>query len=407
MRQPWNILAALWLAAVLPAQVATTGDRADEECSVGVACGAATSDGRPLLWKNRDTQARDNVILAFDDGRFPYLGLCSPGASRTVWGGANGAGFCIMNSVSRDLPTGSDEGPGNGGFMKLALMRCATVDEFEALLEETNASGRRTVANFGVIDAVGGAAIFETSHRTFVRFDATAAEDGIIWRTNFATTAGGDRGSERFARAGTLCRDLPADGVFDHADLLRSFCRDLAPPPSAVAADGLRDVRETIHRQTTVAALVFHGVAPDEDPRFTTMWTVLGQPLFSVAVPCWPAAGVVEDLSGSPRSPICDAAKALQDQFYVAPAPGDVPADAELPGNIRWLRTEGLDQVRARLKAAEDQILAATAHRLETWRTGAKPPLPRFMRAFHEEQATRARAAVEALAAKAAGAVIR
>ena len=78
-----------------------------------------------------------------------------------------------------------------------------------------------------------------------------------------------------------------------------------------------------------------------------------------------------------------------------------------MPGNIRWLRTAGLDQVRARLMAAEDQILAATAHRLETWRTGAKPPLPRFMRAFHEEQATRARAAVEALAAKAAGAVIR
>jgi hypothetical protein len=147
--------------------------------------------------------------------------------------------------------------------------------------------------------------------------------------------------------------------------------------------------------------------APSEDPRFTTMWAVLGQPLFSVAVPCWPAALVSPQLSGSPRSPICDAAKALQDAFYVVPEMSEDTKDAELAGGIRWLRTEGLEQVRTRLRSTEDAILDATANRLDTWRSGAKPPLPRFMRAFHEEQATRARTAVEALAAKAAGAGIR
>ncbi|MGA0059105.1 MAG: hypothetical protein ACO3RU_05910 [Planctomycetota bacterium] len=137
------------------------------------------------------------------------------------------------------------------------------------------------------------------------------------------------------------------------------------------------------------------------------MWAVLGQPLFSVAVPCWPAALVSPQLSGSPRSPNCDAAKALQDAFYVVPEMSEDTKDAELAGGIRWLRTEGLEQVRTRLRSTEDAILDATANRLDTWRSGAKPPLPRFMRAFHEEQATRARTAVEALAAKAAGAGIR
>ena len=62
-----------------------------------------------------------NAVLALDDGRIPYFGLCDAGRPEAVWGGANAAGFCIVNAVSRDLPGGSEQGPGNGGFIKLAL----------------------------------------------------------------------------------------------------------------------------------------------------------------------------------------------------------------------------------------------------------------------------------------------
>ncbi len=76
--------------------------------------------------------------------------------------------------------------------MKRALETCKTVADFEALLEATNATGRSTTANYGVIDALGGAAMFETGPNTFSKFDAndeTIAPKGYIVRSNFATTS--------------------------------------------------------------------------------------------------------------------------------------------------------------------------------------------------------------------------
>jgi len=367
-----------------------------EECSVGVAAGRATADGRPLLWKNRDARQRDNVVRHFADGRWPYVALCNAGATKSVWGGANAAGFCIMNSLSRDLTGEGREGPGNGGFMKLALQRCETVEDFEKLLRATNETRRQTRANFGVIDAVGGAAIFETGHDHFVRFDADAAEEGILVRTNFATTSDGQGGKERFARAGAICFERPAANELDHRFLLQQFCRDLTPPPSALAgAEGMQDVRETIHRQTTVAAMVFCGVARGEHPRTTTMWAMLGQPLFSIAVPVWPAAGgVAEEVQGTPRSALCDAALALEAGFYVEADAAEAPEHDDVPGSLRWLRTADLPRVTDALRPVENRILVATLARMDGWRTQGAQPSPAEMRAFHQAQVDRALAAL-------------
>ena len=46
-----------------------------EECTVGVACGKATPDGRPLLWKTRDTNAKNNEVVYVTDGTYKYLAL--------------------------------------------------------------------------------------------------------------------------------------------------------------------------------------------------------------------------------------------------------------------------------------------------------------------------------------------
>jgi len=379
-----------------------------EECSVGVACGKATVDGRPLLWKNRDAQSRHNVARAFTDGKHPYVAICDAGGTASVWGGANAAGFCIMNSVSRDLPQGSSKGPGNGSFMKLALQRCETVADFEALLRETDQSGRRTRANFGVIDAKGGAAIFETSHKTWRRFDAAADERGLVLRTNFATTANGNGGRERFARARAICAALPTARKLDHTFLLQQFCRDLEPPPSAQKGEaGEQDVRETIHRQTTVAAMVFHGAKAGEDPRFTTMWAILGQPMFSLAVPCFPAAAqVAPELAGNPRSDLCNTALDLAAAFYKLPLPPenggeDGPKlEADVAGATRWLLVRDLPRVRSEVLAAEQRIVAATQKQLDAWR--AKKPLPEPMQLleFHQQQAEAALQSLREIAGK-------
>ena len=137
-------------------------------------------------------------------------------------------------------------------------------------------------------------------------------------------------------------------------------------------------VRETLHRQTTVAAMVFHGIKVGEDPRLTTMWAVLGQPLFSVAVPCFPAAGAVApELAGSPRSPLCDAALALAERFYDEPpaSSGDAEggSEAEVAGATRWLRAAEVAELSPRVQKAEEALLKAAEVQISSWRRG---PLP-------------------------------
>ncbi|MCI0495741.1 hypothetical protein L0Z72_12120, partial [candidate division KSB1 bacterium] len=48
---------------------------AQEECTVAVVSGKATVDGRPLLWKNRDTSYLDNEVSYFADGKYAYIGV--------------------------------------------------------------------------------------------------------------------------------------------------------------------------------------------------------------------------------------------------------------------------------------------------------------------------------------------
>ena len=44
-------------------------------CTVAVISGKYTKDGRPLLWKNRDTNYINNQIMFFNDGKYEYMGL--------------------------------------------------------------------------------------------------------------------------------------------------------------------------------------------------------------------------------------------------------------------------------------------------------------------------------------------
>jgi hypothetical protein len=113
-----------------------------------VISGKVTADGRPILWKNRDmSTAPHNEVTQLTGGRYKAIAVVNAGQRGSIWMGVNEAGFCIENSLSRDLAIKEkSQGPGNGGFMKKALETCATVDDFVKLLEETNESGRTTVA---------------------------------------------------------------------------------------------------------------------------------------------------------------------------------------------------------------------------------------------------------------------
>ena len=188
-----RVAAIIMVAAVSSLVTAGGGLSIARGCTTAVISGRATADGRPLLWKNRDTTTRRNEVVVVAGGRYRAIAVVNAGSRKSVWMGANEAGFCIENSLSKDLRVkGPVAGPGNGSLMKRALQTCRTVEDFCQLLETTNSSGRTTTANFGVIDAQGGAALFECGPRSYHMFDANdpqVAPDGWIIRSNFATTA--------------------------------------------------------------------------------------------------------------------------------------------------------------------------------------------------------------------------
>lgn len=386
-------------------------------CTTAVISGKATADGRPLLWKTRDTRTtRLNEVVVYEGEKFRVLAVVNAGRRDAVWMGVNSAGLCIENSLSRDLgpdgqavpegdpspadpdpATGSKRGLGNGGIMKTALETCATVEDFRRLLERTDAIGRVTNANFGVIDASGGAALFETGHTSFRMFDAndpTVAPRGYIVRSNFATTArgigpmpGGDlvEGSysgERYARACDLLDGRPASAL-EVGYLLRQVCRDLAsadgePIPGTVNGPAgdlpeVVDTSATISRATTVSAAVFHGVRSGEDPLATTMWVALGDPKFSITVPCWVGVQeVTEALAGEHGGEICSIANTLREWT--------------LARDQRSVRTAELPQIWEDVWPVEERMLAIVADWRRRWL--ASPPDAAEVTELHRHLAT-------------------
>ena len=71
-------------------------------CTSAVISGKVTPDGRPLLWKNRDTDFPQNSVRYFSGGRYPFVAVVNSVEDNPtdVWIGTNAAGFSIMNTQS-------------------------------------------------------------------------------------------------------------------------------------------------------------------------------------------------------------------------------------------------------------------------------------------------------------------
>lgn len=350
-------------------------------CTVGVVSGRATVDGRPLLWKNRDTSNPDNKIVYIKASGHAFLAVvnAADNEARSIWQGLNDRGFAIMNSLSRDLAPGPRDYFGNGLFMRQALESCADVPAFEALLERTNGK-RKVAANYGVIDAEGRACIFETGAETFTKFDAgdpKAAPQGYIVRSNYAfTSPPGTQGGGyiRFERASHLFQRAASEGRLDYRFILREASRDLVneklhsePMSQTGIGDPARPLyirtNDTISRASTVSVSVFHGAPGPDRPGLATMWTLLGQPVCGVALPLWVrAAEVPKPLTGLETAPLCDLAKTIAEWLYP-----DQRANMRQYLNVtRLLGFQG-SGIPARLFELEDRVFSATEDMLAGW----------------------------------------
>ena len=310
-----------------------------QACTAVIISGKATPDGRPLIWKNRDTGELNNRVEFFDkkDGRkYSFISVVNSNRSGyESWMGVNDAGFAIINTASSSMRKyEEDQGDREGELMFEALSLCATVDDFERFLQDESRWPRGVETNLGVIDAEGGAAWFETNSRDYKKFDVndiTAAPHGYIVYTNFSFSNNPDDGAgyARYTTASDIMlRRTMSRGAFTPQWIFNALSRSYSN--SILGIDLITDLSLTpngwyydidfISRRSTASAAVIKGVKKGENPLLSVMWTVLGYTPVSVAVPLFVAMGKDQPAevtaAENGNSPICDAALARREQVY-------------------------------------------------------------------------------------------
>lgn len=309
-------------------------------CTSAIVSADANPYGRPLLWKHRDTSAIDNKVEYIEgkNGELDYVALFNADDRRLeqAWCGMNSAGFAIMNTASYNIK--DDNVPEKnmdreGYVMTIALKNCRTVDNFAELLESLP-KPLGVEANFGVIDATGAGAYFETNNDSYQRFDLKDAPDGLLVRTNYSHSGRPNCGYGFIREANAECLLAPyaAEGSITPELLTetvsRSFYHDLYKRDFSVLPLAERWVidQDFIPRYKSTATIVIEGCEPvDRIPdgigaREYIMWTGLGYPPVAEIVPvrCAPD-GVDPALRGTGpdgHSAASDLAKKRRDEVF-------------------------------------------------------------------------------------------
>ena len=280
-------------------------------CTSAIITGGLTPDGRPLMWKHRDTDEVNNRIQFFNGEKYSFLALVNSyyaDDAQRAWAGNNEAGFCIMNTASYNLSeddTLASRARSAGRMMYKALSICKNLKDFETMLD-TLARPLSGESNYGVIDAEGGAAYYEVNEKGWRKIDVNdpkVAPQGYLVYTNFSYTGRPDDGmgyiryttadliiKNRISKAG----EITPKWIF--SSLSRSFYHsmlgiDLRDDISTVSGNGFFIDQDFIPRKSSTSAIVFHGVKNGENPVETVMWAILGYPPTSVAVPLFIKAG--------------------------------------------------------------------------------------------------------------------
>lgn len=257
-------------------------------CTSAIVSGSLTKDGRPILWKHRDTGEENNKVArtTAKDGTFEYIALynASDKNNREAWIGYNTEGFAIMNTASYNIKDDNvkkmDE---EGIIMAEALATCSTVNDFERLLI-THKKPLRVEANFGVIDALGNGAYFETNNTTYTKFDLKDTPQGIIVRTNYSHSGRKDEGYGYIREQNAI--DLLAPYIANKSIspevfteyISRSFYNSLIGKDfSKDSVEWIVD-QDFIPRRISTATTCIEGVLKNESPLLTTMWIGIGYP---------------------------------------------------------------------------------------------------------------------------------
>jgi hypothetical protein len=306
-------------------------------CTTAVISGKYTKSGKPMLWKNRDTDYIKNYLCKFDDGKYKYMGLINSAdpKGKNVWIGVNEMGFAIMNSASYNLNRGDTTKlfGSEGRLMKEALASCKNLEEFEKYLNAL-AKPTRFEANFGVIDAEGGAAYYELNNKGYHKFDANnpdVAPFGYLIRANYSHSGlmGGGSGYIRYNTANKFfyqqASTVGLTPQFIEQNVSKTLYHSLIDEDLFEKYGNFEENTPTyrhfvdfIPRSLTSSSVTIEGVKSGENPALCSMWSDVGFPLASIVVPTWLAdnvafPGIVNYNAEIEDSPISNAALELKD----------------------------------------------------------------------------------------------
>lgn len=312
-----------------------------EACTSAIIGADMNPYGRPLLWKNRDTSTTDNKIeyVEGDKDNYSYVALFNAKDSKLneAWIGMNEYGFGIMNTASYNIKNddlSSKKMDKEGFIMAKALKKCKTVEDFAALLESLP-KPLGVEANFGVIDAYGNGAYFETNNYTFTPYYLADAPDHVIVRTNYSHSGRQNEGYGfiREANANHLLEPyIKAKNITPEVlteVLSKSFYHDLLKKDFAETGEKWVIDQDFIPRFTSTATVVVEGcrpleegseIMPDEIIKDYIMWSGLGYPPCAEIFPVFcEQDGVAEELTGcGPKghSPQGDIVKARKEEVF-------------------------------------------------------------------------------------------
>lgn len=312
-------------------------------CTSVIISGRVTESGKPLMLKNRDTDELNNRIEYFKGPIYSFVGLVNSfSTKKEVWAGTNSKGFCIMNTASYNLGGNTEDvsvKDKEGELMYMALGTCATVEDFESFLQ-IRPKPNGVSANFGVIDANGGAAYFEVNNYSYKKYDINDIPCGYRVVTNFSESGSFEnyKGYERYLTAMDIMAEYEAQadegkmyvGPFDlFYDFSRSYTNSMVgidylnsyySLKNDFGFTGILVDQDFIPRRSTSSSIVFEGVAKGEDPSHTIMWSILGYPSCSVPVPILVSdsdtvPSYMKSCDGKPTSEFCDIALKIKDTY--------------------------------------------------------------------------------------------
>jgi hypothetical protein len=125
----------------------------------------------------------------------------------------------------------------------------------------------------------------------------------------------------------------------------------------------------SINRNSSVSFAVIQGVLQEEDPRLSTMWTILGQPSTGVLIPYWPVGETPPEADGPETAPLNDVANRIKAALYVEPGlEGAAPSGRPLYINTLELLDEEGGGIWEIMMPVEDSIIMESERRLDEWR---------------------------------------